>query len=106
MRLIDRLYQYMEEEGISAYQFEHVCGLSNGYLGKQYRGKGTVGSAVLEKIKLHYPDIDMHWLITGNGAMTNVNKELIRSFQKQIRQLEQLVADKDSIIELLQQMTQ
>ncbi len=103
MRLLDRLYQYLEQHAISAYEFEHACGLSNGYLGKQLRGKGSVGSAVLEKIKIQYPDLDLLWLVTGNGNMTRVNDELIRSYNKQIQQLEQMVADKESIIYILQQ---
>ncbi|MDD2793876.1 MAG: hypothetical protein PHD73_11900 [Sediminibacterium sp.] len=106
VRLIDRLYQYLSEKGISAYAFEHTCGLSNGYLGKQYKGKGSVGSAVLEKIRLCYPDLDIYWLVTGEGAMSSLNMELISAYQKQIKQLEWLVADKDSIIELLQQSLQ
>lgn len=103
MRLLDRLYQFLNENAISAYEFEHTCGLSNGYLGKQWRGKGSVGSAVLEKIRLNYPSLDIHWLITGEGTMQPLSDELIKSYHKQIQQLEQLVADKDAIIYLLQQ---
>jgi len=106
VRLIDRLYQYLNENGISAYAFEHTCGLSNGYLGKQYKGKGSVGSSILEKIRLCYPDLDMQWLVTGEGNMSSLSMELIRSYQKQIRQLELVVADKDAIIDLLQQSLQ
>ena len=103
MRLLDRLYQYLEINEISVYAFEHSCGLSNGYMGKQFAGKGTVGSSVLEKIKNSYPDLDIHWLVTGNGNMTNMPDELIRSYNKQIQQLEQMLADKETIIDLLQQ---
>jgi hypothetical protein len=102
MRLMDRLFEYLSFNNISAYEFEHTCGLSNGYLGKQFRGKGTVGSNVLEKMKYHYPDLDIHWLLTGEENAAYVNEELIRSFNNQIRQLERMVADKDAIIELLQ----
>ena len=125
MRLLDRLYQYLELNAISAYAFEHACGLSNGYLGKQLRGKGTVGSAVLEKIKIQYPELNIHWLITGQGNITgktyalpsdfssfNVEESgnnifqlqtaLIDALKKQIIHLEQIVADKESIIYLLE----
>ncbi len=125
MRLLDRLYQYLECNAISAYAFEHACGLSNGYLGKQFKGKGSVGSAVLVKIKKQYPEINVQWLITGKGNMTNksyiqsndnlsYNVEdstssifhlqiaLIDALKKQIIHLEQIVADKESIIYLLE----
>ncbi len=100
---MDRLFTYLASNNISAYAFEHACGLSNGYLGKQYRGKGTVGSNVLEKVKFHYPDIDLHWLLTGEENTAFVNETLIRSFNNQIRQLEKIVADKEAIIALLQE---
>jgi len=125
MRLLDRLYQYLECNAISAYAFEHACGLSNGYLGKQFKGKGSMGSAVLVKIKKHYPELNIQWLITGKGNMTNktyalstdntsynledgttnifqLQSALIDALKKQIIHLEQIVADKESIIYLLE----
>ena len=69
MRIIDRVYQYLEFHALSAYAFERCCDLSNGYLGKQFKGKGSIGSAVLLKIQAHYPDLNMHWLLTGKGRM-------------------------------------
>ena len=124
MRLMDRLYRYLEYKSFSAYAFEHRCGLSNGYLGKQFRGKGNIGSGVLEKIKSHFPDLNIHWLVTGQGTMTtnlyatedlntsrhlsengnnylSIQVALIHSLQQQIQQLEQNIADKDAIIYLL-----
>jgi hypothetical protein len=124
MRLMDRLYRYLEYKSFSAYAFEHRCGLSNVYLGKQFRGKGNIGSGVLEKIKSHFPDLNIHWLVTGQGTMTtnlyatedlktsrhlsengnnylSIQVALIHSLQQQIQQLEQNIADKDAIIYLL-----
>ncbi len=118
---MDRLYRYLEQHAISAYAFEHTCGMSNGYLGKQWRSKGNIGSGILEKIKMYYPDLNIHWLITGQGNMKVdsynmvqfesldllhddgksyflIQASLIQSMQKQIQQLEQTIADKESII--------
>jgi hypothetical protein len=129
MRLMDRLYRYLECKSITAYAFEHVCGLSNGYLGKQFRGKGNIGSGVLEKIKLHFPDLNIQWLVTGQGTMTTnlyaigdietsnqlnengikylpMQVALIHSLHQQIQQLEQTIADKDAIIYLLEKAHQ
>ncbi|MDE3252798.1 MAG: hypothetical protein KGO92_08320, partial [Bacteroidota bacterium] len=69
MRLIERLHDYLIFNHISAYAFEHSCGLSNGYLGKQLKGRGSVGSEILEKIKEIYPDLSLIWLVTGKGSM-------------------------------------
>ncbi|HEX7845147.1 MAG TPA: hypothetical protein VF476_05045 [Chitinophagaceae bacterium] len=69
MRLTDRLLVYLEYKGLTIYSFEKACGLGNGYLGKQHKGKGAMGSEVLEKLAEQYPDINLTWLITGKGKM-------------------------------------
>ncbi len=123
MRLIDRLYQYINYLAISAYAFEHHCELSNGYLGKQFKGKGNIGSAVLIKIEVHFPDLNIQWLVSGKGKMIRYGMELlnqskmelyaqepmagsadeyiIQSLQNQIAVLQQAIKDKNAIICLL-----
>ncbi|MEN9684369.1 MAG: hypothetical protein RLZZ28_155 [Bacteroidota bacterium] len=126
MRLIERLQEYLQTNHISAYAFEHTCHLSNGYLGKQLKGKGAVGSDILEKIKQHYTDLSLIWLVTGKGNMTlfppEKNKELIDIelneeqqlyftskddiiglLHKQIAKLELTICDKNNIIDLLEE---
>jgi hypothetical protein len=112
MRLIDRLYEYMQYHRITPYAFEHACGISNGYLAKQKNGKGSVGSDMLERISMVYPDLNLLWLITGSGEMlvhtangrpAGNSLLILAQLQQQIRQLEKTVRDKDSIIRLLQE---
>lgn len=67
--LINRLSDYLTYKGVSAYLFERTCGLGNGYIGKQLKSKGSVGSDILQLIAQHYPDLDMNWLISGKGKM-------------------------------------
>lgn len=125
MRLIDRLQEYLSYSNITAYSFEHSCDLSNGYLGKQIKGKGTVGSDILEKIKAHYPDLSLIWLVTGRGSMLlsppkhkqeyyapDLDKEqqvyytskddVIAILNRQIAKLEATIADKEKIIALME----
>lgn len=125
MRLIERLQEYLVYNNISAYSFEHACGLSNGYLGKQLKGKGAVGSDILERIKENYTDLSLIWLVTGKGTMllsppvarnekriSELNEEqhiyftskddVIGLLNKQIAKLEATIADKDKIIALLE----
>lgn len=125
MRLIDRLQKYLQYNRISAYAFEHQCQLSNGYLGKQIKGKGTVGSDILEKIKYHYPDVSIIWLLTGKGSMLlsaenspsvklppilneeqqmyfTSKEEVIKVMNREIERLQAILADKDKIISLLE----
>lgn len=111
MRIIDRLYQYLHFHAMSAYSFEKICDLSNGYLGKQYRGKGTMGSAVLLKIQECFPDLNIHWLLTGKGrmirhAMPYASEdepvvEMVQVLQEQIALLQKSLNDKNELIGLL-----
>lgn len=126
LRLIDRLYQYIEYQGLTAYSFEQQCELSNGYLGKQYRGKGSIGSSVILKIQDKHPYLNIQWLITGRGRMIRYaidepveesaamqvaepaeeyeaieEDPILQSLRTQIDLLKQIVDDKNSIIELL-----
>lgn len=109
MRIIDRLYQYLHFHAISAYAFERACDLSNGYLGKQFRGKGTMGSEVLLKIQECFPDLNIHWLLTGKGRMIRhvlppeeePMVEMVQVLQEQIVLLQKSLADKNELIDLL-----
>ena len=125
MRLIERLQQYLEYSKISAYAFERACQVSNGYLGKQLKGKGAVGSDILERIKSNYTDLSLIWLVTGRGNMilspaenSNQQKiselneeqhiyftskdEVIHLLHKLVARLESSLQDKDKIIALLE----
>ena len=125
MRLIDRLQDYLSYSNITAYAFEHSCDLSNGYLGKQLKGKGAVGSDILERIKANYPDLSLVWLVTGRGAMLlsppkykqdvvapdldeeqqvyyTSKDDVIAILNNQIAKLEATVVDKGKIISLLE----
>lgn len=116
MRLIDRLYQYLEYKKLTPYAFEQACGISNGYLNKQLSGKGSMGSEILEKIYRHYTDLNLLWLITGEGRMLQhhtfelaedkasyqTKDELVQLLKDKIQVLQQANADKDKIIRLLE----
>lgn len=124
MKLIHRLQLFLESAKITPYTMERTCGFSNGYIGKQLIGKGSVGSNALEKIHQHYPELNLIWLITGKGQMLtkevfehgdaapvimredliayhSLKDALIESLKSQIAQLQQQSAEKDMIIALL-----
>ncbi len=126
MRLIDRLQEYLSYSNITAYAFEHGCDLSNGYLGKQLKGKGAVGSDIIERIKANYPDLSLVWLVTGRGSMLlsppkhtreyyapdldeeqqvyyTSKDDVMMILQNQIAKLEATIADKEKIISLMEE---
>lgn len=103
--------------------FENTCNISNGYLNKQFKGKGTIGSDIIEKIHQSFPDLNMTWVLTGKsgmiaktdndpvGAMHNTEEytpvsardEVVILLRKQIMVLEEGIKDKDRIITLLEE---
>ena len=117
LRLIDRLYEYLHVKKLTPYAFEHACGISNGYLNKQLVGKGSMGSEILEKIYRHCADLNLLWLVTGEGTMFRHSHEhalkedravyqtrekLLQLLNDKIAVLQQANADKDKIIALLE----
>lgn len=65
MELKKRLLEFIQKKGIKIAAFERETGLSEGYVHKMK----SLGSDILLKIEEEYPDINLDWLITGNGEM-------------------------------------
>ena len=123
MRVIDRLYKYLQLKQLSPYAFERNCAIANGYLKKQTKGKGSIGSEILEKIIARHSDLSLIWLLTGKGDMLIQNgypeprdsgrlseeealypqSQLTKLLHDQIEILQKALADKEKIIQLLEQ---
>lgn len=106
MRLIERLNKYLLAKGISAYEFERSCGIANGYLGKQLRGKGSVGSDILEKVSRVYPDLNLVWLITGEGNMITHDRKKQPgpgAENLEVQEEEAVYAARNKLIEILKE---
>ena len=54
---------------LSARQFDLSIGSANGYTLRMVKNNASVGSDVIEKIANVYPDVNLVWLITGQGDM-------------------------------------
>lgn len=122
MTVIERVHEFLKARDLSPYTFERNCTIANGYLKKQAKGKGSVGSKIIEKITARYKDINVTWLLTGKGQMlladypvndhlTSIaeheqdyaNSEItIKSLREKILILENALADKEKIIKLLE----
>lgn len=123
MKVTDRLQAYLEYKQISPYTFERTCGIANGYLKKQMKGKGTIGSDIVERITEKYRDLNVTWLLTGKGQMLiaqyahgdfvseiadresryGMHDQVITLLREKILILESALADKEKIIKLLEQ---
>jgi hypothetical protein len=67
--IIDRIYIFINNIGVSAHFFEQKCGLSNAYLANQKSGSGTMGCEKLVQILNAYPELSAIWVLTGYGNM-------------------------------------
>ena len=127
MRAIDRLHQYLSHKNILPYTFEKNCSIANGYISKQTKGKGNIGSEIVERITEQYTDLNITWLLTGKGQMLANHiyiqtdqvstlaedeavyaslKQTISSLNDKIVILENALADKEKIIKLLEKQTE
>jgi len=61
----ERMREFLRHKGLSKYKFYDVTGFSNGFLDK---GE-SITSDKCEIIYSHYPEINLRWLITGEGSM-------------------------------------
>ena len=75
MNIIERIYQVFDYKGGSVYKISKKIDVSNGYFSKTRAKQGNVGSDIIEKIVNYYTDINVEWLITGNGEMLKPNVE-------------------------------
>jgi hypothetical protein len=69
MKAIDRFYKYIDYKGVKATNFEKEIGLSSGYLSVQKKRNADIGETVLNKINDYCLDLNIEWLLTGNGEM-------------------------------------
>ena len=77
----ERVVQFAGIQKISKEKFFDKIGMTSA----NFRGKAQnshLNSSTIENIITTYPEINLHWLITGEGEMTNINesKNEIKSF--------------------------
>lgn len=75
MKTIDRLMEFIRYSGLSARQFDLSIGAGNGYTLRMSKNRASVGSDVIENILKTYPDLNVVWLLTGDGPMLKSQME-------------------------------
>lgn len=88
----DRIVEYVAHINMSNRQFEIECSLSNGTINNI---KDGISSPNLEKIFIQHPDLNLEWLISGNGNMlkpassgTPLSNQKETEYKNTIRELE------------------
>lgn len=105
-----RILQLIDYKGVDKIKFLEKNKLS----ASNYRSKSLyseVGGDVIAKISSLFPDINVHWLVTGEGKMllSDVKKSNIKSDiddykEKYYKKLEELDICKSKIIELQEEL--
>ncbi len=83
LKAIERISAYLTYKIITLHKFEQTVHLSNGYFQKQLRNKGSIGSDILIKIADNYNDLDIIWVLTGEGNMLKFPAKIIELSEKQ-----------------------
>jgi transcriptional regulator with XRE-family HTH domain len=64
-----RLLQFLQAENITQAQFADVLDVARGSVSHILSGRNKPGYDFLESLLLHYPQLNMEWLLTGKGRM-------------------------------------
>lgn len=64
----ERLITFIEHRGLTKNKFETMCGLSKRYVSNISQ---SISPAVCKKISLTFPELNMAWVLTGQGEMLN-----------------------------------
>jgi hypothetical protein len=91
--------EFIRYAGLSARQFDMSIGASNGYILRMQKNNASIGSDVIENILKTYPQLNVVWLITGDGEMLKTEKEVaLTDFnslsKKEQREIESLIDKK------------
>lgn len=69
MKIISRIFEYIEYKNLKPSDAERIMGFSNGYLAKQKKREGDLGETMILRVLENCPDISLEWLMTGSGEM-------------------------------------
>ena len=67
--MIDRIQQILDAKKLSATQFSEEIGIQRSSLSHVLSGRNKPSLDFMLKIKSRYPDINLNWLLLGDGEM-------------------------------------
>lgn len=92
--------QWAQSQGLckSEYDFERKCSLSAKYISNNmHTGKGNIGTEMLGRIVKVFPQLNLAWLCTGDGAMltsggenNSLNADYKQAYEAAMLQIEAL----------------
>lgn len=67
--MIDRLEEFIKNQGISVRAFEQAISASDGMIRRAINNRTNIQSKWLCNIAENFPQLNLNWLITGQGEM-------------------------------------
>ena len=113
-RVIDRLISFQQsvKDVIGGQnKFETYIGLSTGYISNMKKNNGGISSDVILKLKNKFSDLNLDWLITGEGPMLKsessnmIAEPLVEYGKKQTRYLNPYTAAAGSLTSAVEGIT-
>lgn len=108
--VLERIKQFIDYKEIAISAFEKSIGMSNASLGKSLKTGGTIGADKLGIILKAYPEINLRWLVTGEGEMLTgeaqpelVTEQILTLSNVELL-LRDLLAERDAKIDALQEI--
>ena len=72
--MVNRIFTFIELLKLTTTEFADRIGVSRASISSIKTGRTQPTLPLVEKIKQHYPDIDVEWLIFGKGDVPIVNE--------------------------------
>lgn len=73
--MVNRIFTFIESQQLTPTEFADKIGVSRASISSIKTGRTQPTLSLVEKIKQHYPDIDVEWLIFGKGNALVVNND-------------------------------
>ena len=65
--MVNRIFTFIENQELTPTEFADKIGVSRASISSIKTGRTQPTLSLVEKIKQHFPDVDINWLIFGNG---------------------------------------
>lgn len=104
-RLVE-FHDYLKSTGYGGRnKFEKAIGKADGYLTNAIKKNSSIGSDVLLEIRTMFPELNIDWLISGEGQMIKTKKEVKQTLVVETRPRIPLNATAGTISEALNGVT-
>lgn len=100
IRRLREFVKWAQSQGLckSEYDFERICSLSPKYISNNmHTGKGNIGTEMLGRIIKAFPQLNLAWICTGEGAMNmqsggdnTLNADYKQAYEAAMLQIEAL----------------